>query len=123
MKKTEKRVLMPLFFPSFWATVEAVRATDSPDPAESTVGGGGGGTITLKVVKHFGPVVVVLRHIAAQPIGVATTNSTTFTLRKPFDCTVTATTITSSRFSAPFQDCMTLPPLDSRNVLPTHTLD
>jgi hypothetical protein len=75
MKKTEPRVLLPLYFPSFWATVELLRQSPTS------------GTITLKVVKQFGPA-TVLKQITAHPIGVATANGTTFALQQPFKCTV-----------------------------------
>lgn len=92
MRKTEPRVLLPLYFPSFWATVEAVRAT-----AESAARGGRGrgrattgGTITFKIVKQFGPATMILKQVTTQPIGVASANGTTFVLPRPFECTVNA---------------------------------
>jgi hypothetical protein len=73
VRPAETRVVLPLFFPSFWATVLVERST----PA--------GGSIRISVTKAFGTPVEI-RQVTAQPIGVASGESATVQLPAPFRC-------------------------------------
>ena len=81
LRPTENRVVLPLFFPQFWATVEVNRAA---------AGQRDSGVITLKIVKHYGRAVSI-SHVRAQPIGVAAAEGTTATLAEAFLCEAGAT--------------------------------
>ena len=96
MRTTETRVVLPLFFPQFWATVEATRASAGPDAPAVTAAGG---TITLKIVKSYGDAVSI-KQVTAQPIGVGSANATTLTLAAPFRCEAGATLDLSAHWNA-----------------------
>lgn len=87
LRSTDAHVILPLFFPQFWATVEVTRADISGVGSPGTVREpfGTGGRITLKVVKNYGRAVSISR-VRAQPIGVAAANGTVLTLPAPFRC-------------------------------------
>jgi hypothetical protein len=70
-------VALPMYFPAFWATVEAMS------------NGSGGGTLVLKVTKSFGTAVVV-DSIVAQPIGRASAEGKRVVLNQSFSCTAGA---------------------------------
>ena len=67
------RVSLPMYFPQFWAVVEA------------SADGSGGGALSVKVVKHFGAPVVIER-IVAQPVGKATRDGAAVELAEAFSC-------------------------------------
>ncbi len=93
LRSTDAHVVLPLFFPQFWATVEATRAGVSGIGSRGTArepSGALGGSITLKVVKNYGRAVSISR-VRAQPIGVAAANGTMVTLVAPFRCEAGAT--------------------------------
>lgn len=75
MKSSESRVVLPLFFPSFWATVTAERA-----PGDTA-----SGTIRLEIVKAYGSPTFV-KQVTAQPVGTASGAGHTMTLEAPFAC-------------------------------------
>jgi hypothetical protein len=93
----ETAVELPLFFPSFWATVKVARSGPSDSGINGGGGGGvgvggggvgggvggGGGTIVVEVTKSFG-VPVVIKRIVAQPVGKPTAEGSTVELTAPF---------------------------------------
>ena len=79
MKPTEQRVVLPLFFPRFWATI-SVERSNATHPR----------TISLRVTKTYGHPVRV-QHVTAQPIGLATSAGRVIDLAEPFDCAQGAT--------------------------------
>eukprot|EP01052_Picozoa_sp_SAG31_P006515 SAG31_NODE_300_length_18109_cov_47.887285_20_plen_582_part_00 len=94
MHRTETRVVLPLFFPQFWATVEAIRGSASKSSSNAA-----DGTISLHVVKSYGTPISISK-ILAQPIGVTARNGTMLTLATTFHCKEGATLDLSVHWNA-----------------------
>eukprot|EP01050_Picozoa_sp_SAG11_P011146 SAG11_NODE_1160_length_5647_cov_8.048125_4_plen_314_part_00 len=77
----EQRVVLPLFFPSFWATVTAEQAAGDTAAAAAAAAG----TIRMKVTKVFGAPTTI-KQVTAQPVGTASAAGHTMVLPQLFEC-------------------------------------
>jgi len=84
MAPTEQRVVLPLFFPSFWATVTAERTGNGQHLEDD--GMAAGGSIRMEVTKVFGAIPTMIKQVTAQPIGTASAVGHTMNLPQVFEC-------------------------------------